>query len=125
MIDNKVKQGIIERILHNKCKGNVSLYTKLNEDKIIAYFFNFKPKDNSYKSNSTVIRSLLLLIQSYLVDHTLTKEYQQEWMNALTVIDDKVNLVLEQSTKDSEEIKYKEELFNYNNLLKILIMSYL
>ncbi|ORX86286.1 hypothetical protein BCR32DRAFT_290135 [Anaeromyces robustus] len=126
--DIKIKQGVIERILQNKCnyegRRGVPLHFKLDENKILGYCLNFIPRDTSCKGYLTIIHILFLLIQSFLINNNLTQTHKSEWLDVLQDIEDIVNGFSKRKGVDSKEIQYEEELFNYYNLFKIIILNY-
>jgi len=128
MTDIKVKQGVIERILQNKCnydgRRGVPLHFKLDENKILGYCLNFIPRDKTCRGFLSVIRILFLLVQSFLTHNTLTPTHKSEWLNVLQDIEDIVNDFSLRKSIDPIEIKYEEELTNYFNLFKIIILNY-
>jgi len=128
MTDIKVKQGVIERILQNKCnydgRRGVPLHFKLDENKVLGYCLNFIPRDKTCRGFLSVIRILFLLVQSFLINNTLTPTHKSEWLNVLQDIEDIVNDFSLRKSIDPVEIKYEEELTNYFNLFKIIILNY-
>ncbi|ORX50740.1 hypothetical protein BCR36DRAFT_352081, partial [Piromyces finnis] len=122
IIDIKIKQGVIERILQNKCNYEgrrvVPLHFKFDEDKILAYCLNFIPRDLSCKGYLVVIHILLLLIQSFIIDHPLTNEHKSEWINVLKDIKDLSNGFSSRNSTEPNEIKYEQELSYYYNLFE-------
>jgi len=126
MTDIKVKQGVIERVLQNKCnydgRRGVPLHFKLDENKLLGYCLNFIPIDKTCRGVVSVIRILFLLVQSFLINNTLTQSYKSDWLNVLQDIEDIVKNFTNKNT-DLEEIKYEEELSNYFILFKIIILN--